>query len=54
MGVGAIFLSLCIHLERGAWRRYKERGRVRIPNRLSSVSIEPDEGFELTNPEIMT
>ena len=31
-----------------------ERDRERIPSRLHTVSTEPDVGFELMNPEIMT
>ena len=32
----------------------RERGRERIPSRLSAVSAEPDAGLEPTNCEIMT
>ena len=32
----------------------RERNREGIPSRLHTVSIEPDVGLKLTNPEIMT
>ena len=32
----------------------RERGRERIPSRLSAVSAEPDAGLELTDREIVT
>ena len=35
-------------------RRGRERGRKRIPNSFSTVSMEPDSGLEATNHEIMT
>ena len=36
------------------WKRVRERGRERIPSRLSTVSTEPNVGLKLTNHEIMT
>ena len=35
-------------------QRERERGRERIPSRLSTVSVESAVGLELTNHEIMT
>ena len=32
----------------------RERERERIPSRLHTVSVEPNVGLKLTNPEIMT
>ena len=34
--------------------RSREREEERIPSRLHTVRLEPDEGLELTNCEIMT
>ena len=34
--------------------RERERERERTPNRLHTVSAEPDRGLELMNCEIMT
>ena len=34
--------------------RERERLTERIPSRLHIASTEPNEGLELTNPEIMT
>ena len=39
--------------ERGR-ERERERERERIPSRIATVSVEHDEGFKLTNHEIMT
>ena len=35
-------------------KRGRQRGRERIPSKLHSVSVEPDEGLKLMNREIMT
>ena len=35
-------------------KREREREREKIPSRLHTASIEPKEGFKLTNLEIMT
>ena len=41
--------------ERGREReRERERERRRIPSRLCAVSVEPNEGLDLTNCEIVT
>ena len=32
----------------------RERGRERIPSKLHTVIVEPNEGLDLTNREIMT
>ena len=32
----------------------RQRGRERIPSRLSTVSTEPDAGLDLTNLKIVT
>ena len=32
----------------------RETGRLRIPSRLYSVNMEPDDGLKPTNYEIMT
>ena len=34
--------------------RERERGRDRLPNRLHTVSVEPEARLKLTNREIMT
>ena len=41
-------------MSRGGAKRKRERGRQRIPSKLSTVSREPDTRLELTNCEIMT
>ena len=38
----------------GGAERERERGRKRIPSRLSTVRAEPAAGLDLTNCEIMT
>ena len=40
-----------VHTSKG---RGGERGRERIPNRLCSVSVEPDMGLGPMNHEVMT
>ena len=35
-------------------RTERERGRERIPNRIRTVSTEPDTGLKLTNRQIVT
>ena len=49
------FLKLLFILrerDRREWGRGRERERKRIPNRLHTVSAEPDEGHDPTNYEI--
>ena len=40
--------------ERKRERKREREGRERIPSSLCAISAEPDMGFNLTNPEIMT
>ena len=52
-----LFVSLFIferEVSRGGAGREEEGERERIPSRLCTVSVKPNVGLELTNPEIMT
>ena len=51
------FFNVCLFILRGSTHAHeleRDRERERILSRLRISSAEPNAGFELTNPEIMT